>query len=94
MANRHNEQRTELAFNPVCVINGVTEARTPVCQKIGCRIRWNYDYAYVYISDLDRLHQMREIIRQEVAPCRNLKFNPHAHFDAVVANALRPVDTA
>jgi hypothetical protein len=51
----------------------------------------NHDNTYIAVAPLDGQHQVRQIIRQQIAPSSDLQLRFHADVRPVVKNALRPV---
>src|SRR5271166_2102848 len=76
------------------MIQGVSEPWDPIRKKRGGIVGWYYDDTHVDVSPLDRSHQVRQIVCQEIAPSGDLQFHAHADFSAIVKGAFRPVDAA
>jgi len=84
----------KLTFDTIHMFFSVAEARTPVSQVARCFIGWNDDDANVDIANLDCLHKVGEIVRQQITARRYLKLYTHAPFGAVITETFCPVDAA
>jgi hypothetical protein len=83
-----------LGLRPVNVIDRVTIPWATVGQKICCLVRGHDNDTDIDVSEFNCPHEMRQVIRQQIAPRRDLKFDTHANLGSVVEYALGPIDSA